>query len=291
MKRSIQSLALYLAQGTLVVGLLGFSSEKAAASAIEISASLSDTVVLASDSLTLTCVVRWDNQLVSLSSESPPTLSLKRLEIGAVSARSESITHEGKIYSQRIYRYTLTPIRSGLGLISAFQIGYVTLPDSIPALAATGQLSVRIVIPDRPGESQSPGVWLWAVLTFTIVSGAVGVWYWRAKGQKSSGVNPDVARLENQLLKLKALTSASRAEFYTEAHGLLLQIESLATAEALSPELEARLAGWIEAAAREKFAPGRGEPGETFRRYVEIESFVRREIFEKSSRSAREATD
>lgn len=265
----------------LVAGLLLLSSGRVFAESIDISVHLSDSVVAASDSVTLTCIVRWDDELIALSSESPPNPELKRLEIGAVSVRFGSITYQGKVYSQRIFSYTLRPLRSGLGLISSLQIGYVTLPDSTPALASSRPLTVRIVIPRRAGDSHSRGLWPWAALALIVGAGAGGIWLWRARRKKSARVNPQVERIEGRLRKLKALTSASRADFYTEAHGLLMQIQFREKAQALAPELEAKLAGWITVAAREKFAPGRGEPGEALRHYVEIESFVRAEILEK----------
>ena len=275
----IAPIALFILAASILI-----QSPARAAGEIEVSVSLSDTVMAATDSVILTCIVRWDKKLIELLSESPPTPMLKRLEIGAVRARSSSVTHEGRVYAQRTFSYTLKPLRSGLGMISPLQIGYVTLPDSSAALVSSRALTVRIVIPPGAVERQGPGWWLW--LALIVGAGGAGVWLWQAKSRGSAGVNPHIEGIESQLRKLKALTSASRADFYSEAHRLLVHIQSPGLGCQLPQAPEATLAGWIAEASREKFAPGRGEPGEALRRFVEIESFVRTEVIERLNRRA-----
>ncbi|MFQ5607776.1 MAG: hypothetical protein ACE5GA_07495 [Candidatus Zixiibacteriota bacterium] len=260
---------------------------------IEISTSLSDSLVVAEDSVILSCEVVWDQDAVHPLSQSPPSLRLKRLEVGSVNSRSGVITRDGRRFTRSVFRYTLRPTRSGLGMIEPLEVAYISLPDSIPLVASSGGMSVRITIPPGVRTESGPGTWLWITLALALAAvSTVAALMMKSRRESGSEIKALERELQLRLGKLKVLTSGSRADFYTEMHSLLSQVCSLnvdtpdgaLTLDQFEPELERRLERWLAESARSKFIPGRGEPGELLRRFVEIEACLAEEVIHKLKR-------
>ena len=281
-KMAVRAIALLVWSGVL--------TSAGAAAPVSLSGALDRDSIAFDQPLTLTYSIEWPDSLVALSPETAPIPTLKRLRINSLETRTTPFKRDGLSYMRREYIYHLRATSDGAGVVDPLTVGYLTLADSSAASVSAQEFRVAIASPLPVGKTTNKRtLWLWGgALALFVALGAVALWLLKRKPKVSDEPQDELSR---RLARLKSLTAQPRQKFYGELFALLrhaLIERGLVTAgrsdsavivaqlqnAALPDDQRQRLVYWLELSAREKFAPGRGTPGDTLRLYYEVESFI-----------------
>ncbi|HSG99219.1 MAG TPA: hypothetical protein VLB27_04160 [candidate division Zixibacteria bacterium] len=272
----------------IVAALAGWTGA-AASEPISATAELDRDRIAFDQPLVLTCTVEWRADLVTPEPSVAPTPELKRLHAQSVSTRTAQVDRDGTPFVRREYRYKLTATADGLGVVGPLTFAFMRLADSSSVSVSTAEVSAQIAapLPVSGGAGNAP-LWFGALALLALIGAVV---FWLLK-RKPAAVDEPQDELSRRLAQLKALTAQPRAKFYTALYEFLCDgarerglisgragdsavVVRQLEATPIAGEERAKLIHWLELSAREKFAPGRGTPGDTLRLYYEVESFAR----------------
>jgi len=275
----------------MVLAMLLLSSAATADDGILLSQSLSNSDLAYEDSTQLEISLQWTGPQSAYLFDRPLQPELLNLKVGAFAS---SITTAGEGAEQtttKVYRFTLIPTGFGLGRIEPVTIPYLQWPDSVPGQLITEAMQLDIAEPiPQADDSSSASLWLIigppivAIVLFLVLRG-------RRRNRRANTVveNPHEALVAG-FARAKAEADNDLKRFQSAVHTLLdgylrkdmeldpeaIEEDSLVkalTEKGLTAGRAERLAEWYHEAAKDKFRPVSGGPGEVIRREAELRQF------------------
>ena len=267
---------------------------------VSLSAKLDTSAIAYDGAATLIVKVEWGDlgPRQGIVFTSPPHLKADGLVIGAVTTRVSQFQRGTAPFVAREFSFILRPLKPGRAIIHPAEISYVTLPDSTPGTLMTPELILMVAQPAPPGFMESVSLATLVIVILigaTLLAGGVLV-YVRRREKLNLGEREGQLALSVVVRALATLESAThkpRNEFYAALSDTLSELvigrvggslkrsqtEAIVTAAegdiSLSESARSRLVEWLRLAAREKYTPGLGQPGETVRVFSEVEEFLK----------------
>nr|MBN2276747.1 hypothetical protein [candidate division Zixibacteria bacterium] len=279
----------------LVLAFIGVISNPVLAGEISLTGTVDRTEMAFEDRLNLELQIRWQGVITDYTFEIMPLPTTENLKVVGTSSTISSTLEDGVDYTTRSFKYSLQPTGSGIGAIEPVTFNYVSLPDSIPGQLTTQRFTVQIAKPAaRPQETGTVPYIIIYVTILVIIAAVVAVIIIIRKKRAARAVpEPSLEdKFRDQMETLKKEAGGDRQLFFTRFYRLiLLYLESkfgiktagkttaliLANLEKtdMPPERQEKIAGWLKQAEQEKFAPGRGTPGDVMRIITEVDDFLR----------------
>ncbi len=277
----------------LLLSVLGFAPS-IRADGMTVSQSIDRTSVAYEDSARFEIVLTWNGPQSAYLFSQPLSPQISGLRIHGFSSSIKSTGEGDAEITTKAYRYTLVPVKSGVGRIEPVSIGYLTWPDSLPGELVTEAMTVNIA-PPKPVEPEDSNV-LVLIVAIVVVAGLVVAGFVVRRSRAKKPGEPVRTALQiflDGLTDIRKEAGNDLKEYQTRLYRIMsgflaarydIKVDDLSDDElhevlgktGMTQEAKEKVTGYLLAARRDKFRPVSSAPGDTIRLETEI-----RDVFEK----------